>query len=68
MRTVPPTPVANPVHITHRNAEMEADMSDSPDRYWLGIEKPVAPVILAAVLVPVSIIGFAVTLGAWWFQ
>lgn len=41
-------------------------VSDDPSRYWLGIEKPIAPVILAAVLVPVSIIGFAIWLGVWW--
>ena len=41
-------------------------MSDSLSRYWHGIERPVLPVVLAAVLVPVSIIGFAIWLGVWW--
>ncbi|WP_268788355.1 hypothetical protein [Mycolicibacterium conceptionense] len=41
-------------------------MSDSPNRYWHDIEKPIAPVIVAALLVPVAIIGFAIWLGAWW--
>ena len=41
-------------------------MSDDPSRYRFGIEEPVFPVILAAVLVPVSIIGFAIVLGVWW--
>lgn len=42
-------------------------MSDDPSRYWLGIEKPVAPVILAAVLAPAAITGFAIWLGLWWW-
>lgn len=37
-------------------------MSDDPSNYWLGIEKPVLPVILAAVLVPAAISGFAIWL------
>ena len=41
-------------------------MSDSLSRCWHGIERPVAPVVLAAILVPVSIIGFAIVLGVWW--
>lgn len=31
-------------------------MSDDPSRYWFGIEEPVLPVILAAVLVPAAIL------------
>lgn len=41
-------------------------MSDDPSRYHFGIEEPVCPVILAALLVPTAIIGFAIALGVWW--
>ncbi|WP_458317094.1 hypothetical protein [Mycolicibacterium brisbanense] len=43
-------------------------MSDSPDRYIFGIEKPVLPVILAAIALPTMLIGFAITLGIWWWR
>lgn len=41
-------------------------MSDDPSRYKFGIEEPILPVILAALLVPVGIIAFAITLGLLW--
>lgn len=41
-------------------------MSDDPSRYQFGVEEPIWPVIVAAILTPVSIIGFAIALRMLW--
>lgn len=43
-------------------------MSDDSSRYIFGIEKPVLPVILAAIALPTVLFGFAIALGLWWWR